>query len=133
MRITKQARREAKQLFLSCLVGVGLEANRVRQVVSQVLAQKPRDYLSILSHFERLVKLALDQRTAWVETAMALTTEQQAALQDLLSRRYGPGLSFEFSTRPALIGGLRVRVGSDVFDGSLLARLAALRESFSKS
>lgn len=133
MRISKQARREAKQLFRTCVVAGGLEAERVRQVVGQVLAQKPRDYLPILSHFERLVKLALEQRTARVETVMELTAEHQASLRELLTRRYGPGLSFEFSTRPALIGGLRVRVGSDVFDGSLQARLAALQESFSNS
>ena len=35
-----------------------------------------------------------------------------------------------FDQNPALIGGLRVKVGSDVYDGSIQARLKALAESF---
>ena len=133
MRISKSARREAKQLFRACGLNGDLEESRVRQVVVQVLAQKPRDYLPILTHFQRLVKLALEQRTVRVSTVVPLTSSQQTSLQAILSRRYGSGLDFEFSTSPALIGGLRVRVGSDVIDGSLQARLAALQDSFSKS
>jgi len=39
-------------------------------------------------------------------------------------------LVFAFSQNPSLIGGLRVQVGSDVFDGSVQARLADLEASF---
>jgi F-type H+-transporting ATPase subunit delta len=44
-----------------------------------------------------------------------------------VARRYGAGLQPSFEVDPALIGGLRIRVGSDVYDGSLRARLAALQ------
>jgi F-type H+-transporting ATPase subunit delta len=47
-----------------------------------------------------------------------------------LTRRYGPGLTFTFKQNPALLGGLRVQVGSDVYDGSIRARLAQLEQSF---
>jgi len=43
---------------------------------------------------------------------------------------YGPGLNISFSQNATLIGGMRVKVGSDVYDGSVQARLAALQESF---
>jgi F-type H+-transporting ATPase subunit delta len=133
MKISKQARQEAKQLFRACLVNGGVEENRVRQTVTLMLARKPRAYLSILTHFQRLVKLAVEERTAWISTVVPLTPPQQSSLQNLLTQRYGPGLYFNFGTQPALIGGMRVRVGSDVFDGSLQARLTALQDSFSKS
>ena len=55
---------------------------------------------------------------------------QQAAIKANLARRYGEGLLFAFTQTPALIGGLRVQVGSEVFDGSVQARLAALESSF---
>ena len=45
---------------------------KVRQVVQQVIAAKPRGYLAILSHFQRLLKLDLDRRTARVESALPL-------------------------------------------------------------
>jgi F-type H+-transporting ATPase subunit delta len=59
-----------------------------------------------------------------------LTGAQQNALTANLARRYGPGLNFLFSHNPALLGGLRVKVGSDVYDDSVQERLNALRESF---
>ncbi|HXD01385.1 MAG TPA: F0F1 ATP synthase subunit delta [Verrucomicrobiae bacterium] len=130
MKISKQARRDAKQLFHSCVNNGLLDEGRVRQAVTAVLAQKPRGYVGILSHLQRLVKLDLDRRTARVESATALSPEQQSAMQANLGRRYGPGLDISFSQNPALIGGLRVQVGSDVYDGSVRARLEALRESF---
>ena len=129
MKISKQARREAKELFRSCRVNGLLDEARIRRVVQQVLAAKPRSYLSILSHFQRLVKLDLDRRTARVESPVPLAEPLQAAVRANLTRRYGDGLIFAFSPNPGLIGGLRVQVGSDVFDGSVQARLAELESS----
>ena len=50
MKITKQARREAKQLFRFCLVNGLLDENRVRQAVQHVVADGRRDSPAILSH-----------------------------------------------------------------------------------
>jgi F-type H+-transporting ATPase subunit delta len=130
MKITKQARRDAKQLFRSCLVNGLLDENRARQAVSQVAAAKPRGYFAVLSHFQRLVKLEVDRRTAKVESATPLAPELQADVKDKLNRIYGQGLDISFAQNPALIGGLRVKVGSDVYDGSVQSRLERLAESF---
>jgi F-type H+-transporting ATPase subunit delta len=129
MKISKQDRRDAKQLFRSCLAGGVLDENRVRQAVTAVLAQKPRGYLSILTQLQKLVKLDLDRRAAKVESAAALTPEMQAAVKNSLTGKYGQGLNVAFAQNPALLGGLRVQVGSDVYDGSVRARLAQLEES----
>ena len=43
---------------------------------------------------------------------------------------YGPGISTSFAHNPALIGGMRIHVGSDVYDGSVRAGLDALEKSF---
>jgi F-type H+-transporting ATPase subunit delta len=130
MKISKQARREAKELFRSCLKDGRLEEGRVRQAVEQVLEVKPRGYLAILSHFQRLVKLALEQRNARIESPVPLSDALQAQVRADLGRAYGPGLDVTFVQNPALLGGLRIKVGSDVYDGSIQARLTALRESF---
>jgi F-type H+-transporting ATPase subunit delta len=130
VKISKQARREAKELFRSCLVIGLLDENRVRQAVRKVIELKPRGYVAILSHFERLVRLDLDRRTAKVESATPLAPDLQSKVQADLSRLYGPGLNISFAQNPALIGGLRIKVGSDVYDGSVQARLAALEQSF---
>lgn len=130
MKITKQARRDAKQLFRSCLKEGVLDENRVRQAVQLVVAQKPRGYVAILSQLHRLVKLDLERRTARVESAAALSPEQRTAVEGSLAWKYGTGLNVSFAQNPALIGGLRIQVGSDVYDGSVRARLEGLRASF---
>ena len=130
MKISKQARRDAKELFRSCVNNGQLDEGRVRQAVQAVVAGKPRGYVAILSQLQRLVKLEIDRRTAKVESAAALSPDQQTSVKVDLDRKYGAGLDITFSENPALLGGLRVQVGSDVYDGSVLARLEALRESF---
>jgi F-type H+-transporting ATPase subunit delta len=130
MKISKQARREAKQLFRSCQVNGLLDEQKARQAVQKVIELKPRGFEGILGHFQRLVKLDIDRRTAKVESATPLSSELQQAVQTNLSRVYGAGLNISFSQNPGLIGGLRIKVGSDVYDGSVQARLAALQESF---
>ncbi len=130
MKITKQARHEAKELFRSCLVNGLLDEKRVRDIVAKVVQARPRGYFAILSHFLRLVRLELEQRTARVESAAPLAPQLQGELKNKLTRLYGPGLDVSFAQNPALLGGLRVKVGSDVYDGSVRARLAALEESF---
>jgi len=130
MKASKQSRREAKQLFRACLVNGLLDESRVRQAVQKVLQQKPRGYQAILSHFQRLVKLDIERRTARVESAMSLPSDLQSLVETDLARRYGPGLLLSFGQNPALIGGMRIKVGSDVYDGSVQAKLAALNETF---
>jgi len=130
MKASKQARREAKELFRTCFANGLLDEQRVRQAIQNVIQTKPRDYIGILSHFQRLVKLDVDRRTAKVESAVPLAQDLQTKVQANLTQAYGPGLNLSFAQNPALIGGMRIKVGSDVYDGSVQARLAALRESF---
>jgi len=130
MKITKQTKREAKQLFRSCLLNGLLDEDRVRQAVRHIVAAGRRDSPAILSHFGRLVKLDLGRRRATIESATPLPADLQAAIEAGLTRRYGPGLTTAFAHRPALIGGMRIQVGSDVYDGSVQAGLAALERTF---
>jgi F-type H+-transporting ATPase subunit delta len=130
MKISKQARREAKELFRSCIADGLLDENRVREAVQRIVSAKPRGYVAILSHFHRLVKLDLERRTARVESAAPVGPDLQNTVQASLSRIYGPGLNISFLQNPSLIGGMRIKVGSDVYDGSIQARLTTLQESF---
>jgi F-type H+-transporting ATPase subunit delta len=130
MKITKQARRDAKALFQSCLTNGVLDEAKVRTVVQKVLAAKPRGYMGVLQHFQRLVKLDIDRRTALIESATALGPAQQTELTGMLARRYGPGLQISFAHNPGLLGGVRIKVGSDVIDGTIQGRLNRLAETF---
>jgi F-type H+-transporting ATPase subunit delta len=130
MKTNRQIEREARQLFRLCLLHGLLDEGRVRQVVEWVIKSKRRGYLALLSDFLRLVRLDHGAHTATVETAVALPPDLQAGVQARLTLVYGPGMSTQFALEPALIGGMRIRVGSDIYDGSVQGELAALEEVF---
>ena len=130
MRTTKQLRREAKQLFRMCVVNGLLDEARVRQAVQTVLEARRRGSFVLLAHFQRLVKLERSRHMAEVESAGSLSAALQASILSNLELMYGPGLSTSFALNPALIGGMRIQVGSDVYDGSVRAGLVSLQRSF---
>jgi F-type H+-transporting ATPase subunit delta len=130
MKISKLAQREARQLFRSCQANGLLDEGRVRQAVSLLLSQKPRGYVGILLRLYRLVKLDLEQHAASVESAAPLTAGLQADVANRINKIYGAGVDISFRQNPALIGGLRIQVGSDLYDGSIKTRLENLEHSF---
>ena len=130
MKGNKQSRRGAKQLFKSCQVEGQLAEERVRQAVTLVIEKKPRGYFGILQELQRLVKLDVSSRSARVESAVVLTEAQQQNIRESLGRLKGGEVTVQFSENADLIGGMRVKIGDDVFDGSVKTRLATLSESF---
>jgi F-type H+-transporting ATPase subunit delta len=126
MKISKSARRDAKQLFRSCAVDGVLDQGRVQDAFRKVGEAKPRGYMAILSHLERLVKLEIERRTARVDSAVTLPPEMVQSITNKLNQIYGQGLNISFGQDPGLIGGLRLKVGSDVYDCSIKGRLARL-------
>lgn len=130
MKISKSARREAKQLFRRCLADGVLDDARVGNVVRRIIEARPRGCMAILSHFERLVRLEVERRTARVDSAVALAPELVAKITNELNQIHGRGLNISFGQDPALIGGLRIKVGSDVYDSSIHERLRKLAETF---
>lgn len=127
MKISKEVRRSSRQLFRACLNEGRIDEARVRQVVEKVSAAKPRGFLSILQAFSQLVRGEIERQRAVVESATELTADLQSSLKSSLSQKYGRELSLEFHVKPELLGGIRVKVGSDVWDGSVKARLEALK------
>ena len=95
-----------------------------------LIEQKPRGYFAILQHIQRLVKLDEASRTARVESAVALGRAQQQDVRNSLKRLKGGGVTVAFATNPGLIGGMRVKIGDDVYDGSVRTRLTALSDNF---
>ena len=130
MKISKQAQRDARQLFRSCQTDGLLDENKIRKAMSLVLEKKPRGYVEILSRLHRLVKLDLQGRAAHVESATILPADQQASVTSEIKNKYGKGVNISFGQNPALIGGLRIQVGSDLYDGSVKMRLEKLEQSF---
>ena len=130
MKTTKQLKREAKRLFRLCLVNGLLDEERTRQVLQRIIDDKRRGSLVLLGYFQRLVKINIARHTVKVESATPLATDFRERIEAGLTRIYGSGLRASFVQNPELIGGMRIKVGSDVYDGSVRARLAELERAF---
>ena len=113
-----------------CFVDGAFDEHCARRTAKAVAAGGARDRLAVLAHFLRLVKLDLATRTATVESATPMPAELRAGITAALARRYGPALAMTFVERPSLIGGVRIQVGCNLYDGSVLAALAALQKAF---
>jgi len=126
MRANKKVKRTARGLFRLCLVDGVLNEERTRRVARVLAQSRHRGSLRVLSDFQRLVRLERDRHTALVESATPLADTLRRDIQAGLARTYGETLEMSFGENPALIGGIRIRVGSDVYDGSIRAKLTAL-------
>ncbi|MEU7999764.1 F0F1 ATP synthase subunit delta [Catellatospora sp. NPDC049111] len=81
----------------------------------------------------RLVELAAERReaqVAYVTVAQPLTEAEESRLASSLSAIYGRQVSVKVTVDPAVLGGLSVQVGSDLYDGTIARRLAAVRNAF---
>jgi F-type H+-transporting ATPase subunit delta len=130
MKTTRRSRRAARRLYRACLVGGLLDEGRARQVVDRVAGARRRGSLPILAHFRRLVQLDRDRHRAVVESALPLPEDLRTSVERGVAQVYGPGVSMAFAQDPGLIGGMRVKVGSDVYDGSVRGALSTLERAF---
>jgi F-type H+-transporting ATPase subunit delta len=123
MKTSKEARKVSRDLFRASLINGRLDANRVRLIGKQVVDTKPRHYAGILKEYQRMIRLELAKRHARIESAVELSPDEREKLQSTLRTKHGQDLSTEFVVVPELLGGLRIQIGSSVFDSSVRERL----------
>ena len=130
MKISKTAATAARRLFGLCQTGERLDESKLRDVIARLVEAKPRDYTAILAALQRLTRLELERREVTVESAVEMDEATRQRVVSGLEKQYGSGLIVQYKLTPALLGGHRIRVGNDVFDGSVHGRLDRLAEAF---
>ena len=130
MKISKVAATTARRLFGLCQTGGRLDDAKLRTVITRLVDSKPRDYAGILAALQRLTRLDLERRKVTVESAVELDEATRQRVVAGLAKQYGSDLVAQYQVNPALLGGLRIRVGNDVFDGSVQGRLDRLASAF---
>lgn len=123
MKISKTAAANARRLFGLCQTGERFDESKLRQVITSLIASKPRDYRAILAALHRLIRLEVDRRKVTVESAVEMDNATRQRVVAGLAEQYGTGLDVQYQVTPVLLGGLRIRVGNDVFDGSVKGRI----------
>lgn len=130
MKISKVANTTARRIFRLCQTGGKLDEAKLLTCIRKLGADKPRDCRGILTALKRLVRLDMERRHVVVESATDLDTASRERVSAGLATQYGTDLTYEYRVNPELLGGLKVRVGNDVFDGSVKGRLDRLAQVF---
>ncbi len=128
MKINKETRQLSKQLLRASYTNGQLDSGRISSLVKLLIDKKPRNYINVLEAYKRLIRLEVEKHTATIETASELTEEAGAEIAANLIQKYGVGLDTKFVVNPELLGGIRIRVGNDVWDSSVLNRLQRLQQ-----
>ena len=128
MKLSRDARRQTKELFELAMVDGRLDSDRLGRIATEITERKPRSYVQMLKFLTRLARLEAAKHHAVIESATPLADAIRAEITSSLIARFGE-ITAEFHHSPELIGGLRVRLGSNVWDGSIQSRLEALKQS----
>lgn len=83
----------------------------------------------VILQLEHLSRQGPRPRVARVTTAVPLAAKERERVENFLTARFGGGLEFGFLVDESILGGLIARVGDEIIDDSIAAKLAALRQS----
>jgi len=128
MKINKEIRRLSREMLRASFTDGQLDPGRIASLVDSLIARKPRNYIGVLKNYRRLLRIEVEKRRARIETASEVDRETSSRLVANLKKKYGGDLTSEFVVNPQLLGGMRIRVGSDVWDGSVRDRLERLEQ-----
>ena len=132
MQIPKAARKSARELFDSALGEDGRpDPTKALAVADLLIKAAPRHSVQILKEFTRLVRLETARHHAVIESATPVEETTLVSLRASLSRRDGGEVTVETKVTPSLIGGTKIRLGSQVWDATVLARLLSLKSALS--
>ncbi len=126
MRGSKQIQQFARQLFQLSLDHGQLSAERVAGVLQYVEKHPPAKPVAVLKAYHRLVAAEFAKSRAVVEHAGPVAANLLASIEGAMSQRYHRPVVAVAKPTPALLAGLRVRVGDDVYESSVANQLAAL-------
>ena len=118
---------------LEARITAALPADAPREARNFLLALARENALdrlpAIVQAFERYSQGETRALSSDVTSAVELSDAQQAKIVSDLRQRYGEQIDVRFGVDPSLIGGLVIRVGDQVLDNSLRARLSAVQRN----
>jgi F-type H+-transporting ATPase subunit delta len=128
MKINKEIRRLSREMLQASFTDGQLDRGKVASVVQSLIEKKPRHCIDILQNYKRLLRLEIEKRHTTIESAEELNPGIREQIASNLKGKYGADLTTEFVVNPQLLGGMRVRLGSNVWDGSVQNRLQRLAQ-----
>jgi F-type H+-transporting ATPase subunit delta len=124
---------ERKTALLGGLLGDRARPETLRLISNVVLAPRGRTLEDGLAEYARLAAEIRERSVARVTSAIRLTEAQEERLSAALARTLGRQVQLQVDVDPAVLGGLAVRVGDEVIDGTIRHHLRAARVALTRS
>jgi F-type H+-transporting ATPase subunit delta len=125
----KVAQQFARQLFSMSMVDGVLSVDRVGGVLEYVEKHTPANPMMVLKAYQRLVAVEVAKGQAIVEHAGQVNDAMLASIAAAMTKKYSRPVTATAKPNPALIAGLRVHVGDDIYESSIAGQLDALAAS----
>ena len=122
----KQIQTRARQLFKLSFDAGALSGDRVAGVLAYVEKNRPARTTAVLKAYQRLVAGEVARGQAVVEHAGAVSESTLATIAAAMTKRYSRRVTSVGRKNDALLAGLRVRVGDDLYESSVAGQLATL-------
>ena len=92
-------------------------------LVEQALAGSFRSFHAAVTEYQKVAAATQGEGVALVRVARELTEAERTRLEQALSTQYGRPVHLNIEVDPSLLGGMRVEIGDDVIDGTVVSRL----------
>ena len=122
----KQVQQLARQLFKMSVVEGELSADRVTGVLQYVEKHRPAHSLALLKSYQRMIAAEVARGQAVVEHAGSINQAVLTGITAAMTAKYHRKVVSVARRNDALLAGLRIRVGDDVFESSIASQLAQL-------
>jgi F-type H+-transporting ATPase subunit delta len=126
---SKQINQLARQFFKLSVADGNLSPDRVAGVLQYIEKHRPAHAVAVLKAYQRLIAAEVARGEAVVEHAGPLGATVLPAIAAALTKKYGRRVTSSAKRNDALLAGLRVRVGDDVYESSVAGQLATLAAS----
>jgi F-type H+-transporting ATPase subunit delta len=118
---------EHKQQLLDALLAGKITQSSLRLITQASFHPRGRSLEASLADYARLVAERRERLVAEVHVAAELSADQRGRLAAALAAAYGHDVHLNVVIDPQVMGGMSVRIGDDLIDGSMASRLAELR------
>ncbi len=130
MKKVSEIKKIAKKLFKGSLNrDHSLNPQKVQAVISFIKQQPPHQALNLLKAYLALAKVHLKNQVLNIETSQKLTKAEIMTFKNLFLKKNYPIQEVVVKENPSIIAGLRINIGSNLWDLTIRGRLANFRKS----
>ncbi|MEX0616667.1 MAG: F0F1 ATP synthase subunit delta [Candidatus Woykebacteria bacterium] len=128
MKLAKKDIKIAKYIFLSNIADGELDEAKISSWIKKIKNLSPRKSIGLLKSLLAFVSSFYRQKTIFTQSSKVIDEKSLIKIREIFEKRESKSLEIEFRENPSLVGGLKVKLGDNVWDYSINQTLSAFKE-----